>query len=1639
VSSSLPLAAAVTRNGQNSPLHSAVSADFAPPAIPPIPLAQLQAAEKKRKGCHSRPLTPFSQGSQSARESTRGSGKGHALPHVVAVFHEIVMRVQQKETEANALLCDGDVTDALKALNVAVQTAQESALLGLSCKGGSSSHSSSSHAVGATLAGTAVAAPLPESAASLRSASSTSSSSCAAAVTAVSFGQATVWRTDVSQRLAATYTLVATNAGVRCGETVEPLAVQKAYFQAAMRFLVESEDEELFPEWKRSTQRINSSGVSRATSHRSSAVKKASKVSQQNPAFTLADGTEFHAVRRLLLRCAVRNNATVCLADRSSRGGRARTIYELLKTLAEVSGVWGVVVLYNLAVAFSAVDHYDDAVEAIARCMELSYFYLQAAEITEHQQRGTPFEPSAAAHVIHTLMALQLIRNHHFIATLAAWCDPAGGMEVQHCEMALGCARQYLPSTDARLRECQRRLTAAHGRGAGAFSTMTAPLLPYVTQDYCFASCEPPSGSTATTMSGGVAGGVDINCLVTGLLSLSSATSPTLAAALPPEVQAYVQATQKGDALNFWVQEAQQHGASPPPLSAAKALAPLSALFAPPSRLVHSPVDGALGSGDASHRERLKTASSHRDKSLRTKQGAPSPLSSALPPSPTGTRLTEASNCSAPSADQLSVVYRPSKPAPYFVTTLPHGTFRRYCNLRASVLAQLASEEVAAPPPTIMERDSAENAAMNCSAATLEPKSPSDEGLPNAHGSAPDRGRRVTMLLHGAATTPAAAEALSAEQQKRKSTTPRSDTDAATEESHEAGTALVTVRGTSDALVTPVRPSELLRQLDVKAETCYSRLVADPLADAQRHAALRLQAWWRARGAKYDRTRRGEAVALRCEAEAQVHRIQRAFREWRQRRLRAAQRERVHQARCREEEVSVVQAFLRHRQSLELWGQACVAWYRQLLLEQEGKRREYAATVVLQSWWRMCLAQAAVRTVMNAVLRVQALWRGARVRNELRRQRVHRQLAEETRYQRGATHLVRLQRWWRGCRACGVARESVTERQQAVAAYLTDMETSHDDAMRTHTRDSEGSTDAVASMRVVLAVLSGARDRRGLGSMYHYAQIRQRAIHRYVLLHRGRDERMRLRRAREDRLRVERRHEEVVAATLRLQKWARQWIPRCRVNNSRMLTLVQNKAATAIQVTWRAQHARQQREAFSRFMSHDRHEYVARIQRAWRALHAHSAKLHQRGAIVEREAATVETLLERQHTAATRIQAWYRLQRRRSPLHKKHDAERTAAPPLTYDAAARRIQTCWRSYAAKSSRRQLFSEGELVATQTLSANAVHAYTTWIQSFARSLLACRAVRALPRTPQTVGSTTVRSQLSASSQSCRVPQPPAVPPGPCTVKGFELIQADTDAAADAVTDVGTGTSRRGSPTLPGFCHATATSSPSMTPKTFDPAHHSPSWSALPQSLSRLTGSADKPLYFYSGATYEPYGAGVTQRFSSSSESEYSEEDTEESQEEEVEGVEEEEGYCEEEEMSAHSESANSASRTRNTEGEETVEDEEKLLVFHQLPGSWTTKGNEPPAEKTAPAAAPAFLVPRPPVSQRIMCTVRCRHTPAEIAAATHIQAVWRGFCVRCSIEYYYEEYYEEVDEDEDEGEEEEDGEYDDDSNGGDERDE
>ncbi|CBZ28636.1 conserved hypothetical protein [Leishmania mexicana MHOM/GT/2001/U1103] len=1544
------------------------------------------------------------------------------------------LRVESEEAAVSHLMQAGNIGGALLLLNCTLQSVQD-------FQAASKTRSSRRGALGSTASGrTSQAAPQPG-------------------------GTGAPWAVTTAQRLAEVYTSIANNAGVRCNTAAEPIHVQEAYFQAAMRYVVRSSTEDLFSEWtaegaaatserrlphpppqQRPRRHPVRSAVRRPARELPScfASSRPSKSKDGDP----QQPQEPMIVRRLL-RCAVRTNAAVCLGDSATPGGQARIIYELLKSLAESMGVWSMALLYNLAVAFLRLGSYDDAAEAIARFMEVSWYYLEWAEHLHGTDDGGSVASVAAA--VHTHAALQLIRGHHFIAAMAAWCEPQGPMELYHCELASACAEHYLSRSDRAQRRCQRRLAAAQARataGAGTTEVHTVAaadgpptplMLPYVTQDLVL-TC--PSSTTAALTGDAAPITVTMHLLVEALV-----TSSSLSASLPAEVRAYVREAQKGGSLRYWAGMALRAGASPPFLSATVAAS--TATPVPPvlmELLSHGEEGGCVWAGQSwlqslarrdaeddpsnplcrltsaaitagASRASAVTLSSCRGVAPGKGADASTSLITTAPPTPHhehGVSLGVTSPC------------KPSKPAPLFVTTLPKSAYNRYRRLREGIVTQLENAEqteqreagvVEAAGPLSLDDDG--EGAVRAESADSRFTATS-KMLPADAAAARSRRRRMTALFVGASSTVTSPVAsLSREGQGDDASGVFGLLEEEAIEHYDARSTVTTIVPDPMLLAVPVRPSELLRQLDLETEARYSRLVADPLADLQRVASTRVQAWWRMQLAREALRRRAADVEMCLRRDAAAALIQTGYRHWRERAPAVAELHRLRAHRERVRCVTILQAFVQQRASVEVWGRTCLVWYQALVVQRELERRRVAATITLQSWWRMHMARRQLRNSVTAVIRLQCLWRCKVARRELRTRRVHRRLMQEQWRRERVPQIIFVQRWWRACCARWAVGNLLCQRRRAVEEYLTGQESEYEAVMRTKLR----SVDNVeAAMRCVLAVLAGSRDRRQLAQIAKHARVRQRTVHTFVLLWRGREELQQLRRDRAAALALQRRREEVAVATVTLQSWARLWLPHRRATReranraylqahalkicdafrhhrarqalvngrterrmlgvARRLADARNDAATRIQSTWRMY--RTQRELFDlvQFMLRDRHRYATAVQRRWRGHYARAVLAPQREEYaMEREACLQHRAVL--HCAATRVQSFYRMYRVRIQLLRLGVL---LQPTSMYRiAAARRIQTCWRAYAAHRRVFWLRLQRSYALKLAHSQEALHAYATLIQAAARSyLVRCGRVPQPEPALEAVAPATTATKLL-------IPRPPsmhracaAAASGSTPLHSVPSTEPNMEAApvsplltrAPVAVEQTVATSIYSSTGAPAAvrihqCDFDGRSSVQWAVSVDPLSLHTTSMAKSrcnSASLSRLTSTPDKPLNLLQSVSTDVVGSLHSTRLPPA---------------------------CQHERAAVDSHQVMGLS-----------------CEMAHLPASTKDSVAQTSAYSADAEADPRTTTGLPASHSSIVCSLLCHHTPQEVEAAVRIQALWRGYHVRCSIEFYYEEYSEEI---------------------------
>lgn len=1172
----------------------------------------------------------------------------------------------------------------------------------------------------------------------------------------------------LAEQLAAMYAVVANEEAIQSSEAAAPMEEVQKNLQEAMRYLVRP-DEIIFPEATgashaptsvgspstRKTSRTTRStlgGSPRATRNSSPRLSRA-----PSPVLPLCfppgpPRTIYRAVRAM-----VRCNAAVCLGDRATREGLAAIIYQLLKALDEAQGVWCCTVLYNIAVCFLAYGRFDDASEAIARQMELSMSYLEAAEAvsrkldsatpTFDEDSSNPMEEADVplADVVASVMAsmaAQRILGHHFIASLAAWCRDTTPTEVCHCEMAVSCAEKYLDEADSLHTRCAQRLAGAVGRASSPHRTLppvatsSYPQLPFAVQSLHtlpLRRCQPATPSTAAldmNDAGSWAALSTVRLPIHMVLSVCSPGGKKAAMELPAEVRAFVKAIRTGNWLSFWAQEA--HLSSVDQSNLPQLLRPKSLNTILEEELADrsrrgtrstSPRRSQMGS-ISPRRSQLSRPTSRSSRFAKNRDEALTPrkpLEVEVPPSPAPPSVA---SCSA------------GKPSPFFITSLPQSTFNRYQHLKQRIITNLAKEE---------------EEAQTAAAATAAEKSGQLGRLPSITGARtsvgtgehpelltslseaverPDSGqsvgtpqKRLSIYFARSNNTPAPlnnifSPAPSVPQSPEVSPTAMVSTPTETVTASEMW--LTNQPGTKDGIaVVALPPSQFMISMDTELEQRYSRLVGNPLADIQRAAALRLQCYWRGYKARELRRQREAAVVQAIVRWDMACRIQKVYRDWCACRPAVAELARLLLERQRLERVVLLQRFVLQQRSIEVWGVRCQELHQRLLAEKHLRELRAAASTTLQSWTRMLLAQKALRRDVAAASCLQRAWRCYRARWERLCRRVRRWLDHEEWVRARRSQAIYIQRWWLACQARRAVVGLLPQKQRNVEEYLL-REAAVFDAALSQYRDPGAVYPAVQH---VLAVFRGAHVRAKMRKQHYYLGVLHRAIHLWVLRWKGSRQLQQLRLERSKYLALQRRREEVQVACLRIQNLARRWLAKhCRGKQLHHQT-PEDKAACRIQRAYRASCARRNYQTKSKERAK-----AAKLQRDSQLLEYSAAKIQATWRMHRTRTELLpffQFMLVDRHRYATLLQSAWRGYHARSTLVplRREDVEWREGG-YQQDAlercAAVRIQSFYRM---AWTRAQLRAEGYQLAPTPMQLNAA---AKRIQKHWRALVAYRTV-------------------------------------------------------------------------------------------------------------------------------------------------------------------------------------------------------------------------------------------------------------------------------------------------------------------------
>ena len=170
--------------------------------------------------------------------------------------------------------------------------------------------------------------------------------------------------------------------------------------------------------------------------------------------------TEFTSLRHHLIGATLNNLAVL---QRLTDDKLENVINTLHRALLVEGGRMSSLTLFNLAAAYVQCNRFDDACEAVTRCIELVNHYLVFP--VRHETVGwAEFVAEVATHA--TLA-------HHLIASLAQWSD-LSDVCLHHCQLALACAAKHLGRKHALTSRCLDRLRAVESalarRKEGSFA-----------------------------------------------------------------------------------------------------------------------------------------------------------------------------------------------------------------------------------------------------------------------------------------------------------------------------------------------------------------------------------------------------------------------------------------------------------------------------------------------------------------------------------------------------------------------------------------------------------------------------------------------------------------------------------------------------------------------------------------------------------------------------------------------------------------------------------------------------------------------------------------------------------------------------------------------------------------------------------------------------------------------------------------------------------------------------------------------------------------------------------------------------------------------------------------------------------------
>lgn len=886
------------------------------------------------------------------------------------------------------------------------------------------------------------------------------------------------------------------------------------------------------------------------------------------------------------------------------------------------------------------------------------------------------------------ILATHSILCHHAISTLAVWCGMEG-LEQFHCELALRCAKKYLPAYHPLQSRCQGRLLNALNSALPRVEQPAGlpPQLPLLSLvDFSATPCAlvaalPSEESPFCGSLSLVANASTVR--VSDMLTLTASISK------PPEITEFVQRmVAQAQQMHKNGNESRSHSATSLP----RVLRVGSRAGRPSTssdrKSTSQARGGSAGSPSNSGRSSNSGNGVKRKKGKGSEETKLPPLERLLPPIHSEPPIAADGH-------------------PQHITVVPRIAYERYQHLNENTVAYVRVAGIIAAQRALEVESTTGEDQMSFRRSTKkyppEPLVPSS--FPLEHGFR-SRSRRVGVLTSSPTLSRPSGRQLS--------------------------------------------PTQLLVQYDEDLHQ-MSHLVKDLLPEVRFRAAQMIQRQWRYYSAHLALEKKLTAAKeWRTRMEAASN-IMWYYKRWRERFPAVVAARRLRYLHYQGVLLTKVQSFLYQMQSIEVWGERCVSLYERLLAEKKQRATEAAAATMIQSAWRMVSTQRQIEMKFRTVTRIQTQWRCHTARRVLLEKRVHKKLEYEDFLKSNEESIIYIQRWYIACKARKAVSGLLAQKRKEIDDYLRREEEFFDKEL------GNLMDDPFLEMKghKIMSVLRGAKVRNEIFRQWKAKQVLQDAIGKYALRFQGKRLLAALRDEKCIREVQQRRREEVEDAAVRIQCMYRQYQARQQVSNLREcfmlmddsalriqrayhshrlrlantkanewekcrgfvteMGLLRNYAAERIQALWRSLKTQENQKFYLHFSLIERHKMARKIQCAWRKSRA-TSRVHCLK--VNRQESCQATALYRQRSvAATKVASVFRMYqvRKALPASPGYKIIRTSYQKRT---AARCIQCAWRRFASKQYVDQVRLAAVYSEMQKVTLEAHHAYATLIQAVVR---------------------------------------------------------------------------------------------------------------------------------------------------------------------------------------------------------------------------------------------------------------------------------------------------------------------------------